>query len=141
MAEWKRFESEDVPTSTINSYLDNGITPKYKAYYRQKLIEHGLNGMPFETFGVSIGAPMNVVNDWLKEFPGFARAKEYYDSYFKNFWIEKIKDADKNGTNSEMVKLFAKNYLGLVVGDKAVPSKNDEVTSIIIKRASDEKCQ
>lgn len=60
----------------------------YKAEYCQMLIEHGLDGNPYETFGASVGVCTDTLNEWCDVHPEFSAAKKIGRTAALKWWFE-----------------------------------------------------
>ena len=62
---------------------------QYKREYCDQLVEHMKNGFCFESFGAVVDVDRGMLDEWAKQFPEFAYAKERGFCYSLYFW-EKI---------------------------------------------------
>ena len=129
--EWIKIDNPVLPVTAISHYLASGKLPVYKAYYADRLVEHGLNGLPYDTFGSSLGVPHTLIQEWEKEQIGFKRAKELYDGFFKDYWTKRLNNCSKNDSSPILLAL-ARNYLGIRTSDTQA-GVQDETTSITIE--------
>ena len=63
-----------------------GRPTDYKPEYCQKLIEHGREGLSFDTFSAVVGVTRQTLYNWLKVHPEFERAKKEYEDVCKLWW-------------------------------------------------------
>lgn len=138
--ERKKITDGEIPTSAIINYLKTGKARKYSEKFAKMLVEHGINGEPYDTFGATLGVPTEVIDEWVETHPPFKRAKEYYDTYFKDFWHKKLASSKRND-NAQIMKMLAQNYLGLKITDKGVDdlAARPETTQLLIEQESNDK--
>lgn len=77
------------PRKPKDQHLKRGPKSSYKPDYIQMLIEHGIEGRPFETFGCKVGVTTTTLNEWCDAFPEFAVAKNMSRQFALDWWLEK----------------------------------------------------
>ncbi len=88
---------------------------KYKPEYCEALVNHGKQGLSFDSFAATIGVSRQSIYDWEKIYPEFREAKELSKN-FRELLLEKLLIGSASGrlrgSNAATLIFTAKNILG-----------------------------
>ena len=99
---------------------NTGKNSKFKKIYCKKIVEHGKEGISFESFAAVVGVSRKTLYNWTSQYPEFASAKEEAESASLLFY-------EKMGVDMCLGNIKPNNIFIFMMANKHKWSRVDKV--------------